>query len=129
MKAKKEGQAVGLDLAYVHYYDTPGANQWRHERGLTATRPTAEIQLEEKGFKGRCRVVEPCMFTLQGQQLPWVGVVPVVDILKLVPFGPVYKGMGSKVSQWCVYDILEPVQESMDLASQVQACFADQLRI
>ena len=41
----KQGQAGGesIELAFIHYYDSPAANDWRLSHGLDVKRPLGDI--------------------------------------------------------------------------------------
>ena len=103
------------DLAYIHYFDSPESNAWRKENGeKPMSRASLKIERDAIGFK--CPTVEPCYsYSKSGMKLPWVQVVPLEDVTRLVSFAPHFIRHSEVAEQWFVYDLL-PVSSAHEAA-------------
>ena len=107
-----------LHLAFIHYFDTPGANAWLIEHGSLTTRSEEDIMMEESQFLSRARVVAP---TFLSNNQPYLAVVPMSSIERLASFAPRYIGESMDCDSWYIYDVIQPLQSDLDLLDEVQA--------
>lgn len=97
---------VVKELVYVQYFASPESNAWRARHG---DKPQSQASLNDErnaiGFK--CPTVEPCfIYTKGGKKLPWVQVVPLEDVTRMVSFAPHFIRNSETAEKWFVYDLL-----------------------
>ena len=109
-----------LDLAFIHYFQTPGANAWLLDHGSLEARPTSVVEHGERTFLKRARIVAPAFITPTQAKY---GVVFMSDIARLASFAPRYIGDSNVPESWYIYDIIQPLQEDLDLIDRVAEHF------
>ena len=89
----------------------------------------ASLQRERDKIGFKCPVVEPCFGYLKAKKVPWVQVVDLQYVSRLVSFAPRFTSNQSIVSSWYVYDILpvSAVYQSAKMVDIVSNHFKGQL--
>ena len=118
------GVPVVLELAFVHYFASPEANEWRANHGTKAQSEASQMRQAAEQKKG-CEIVEACfVYTKSRQPKPWLAVVYASDVVRLVSFAPCFRGKSNEYSQFYVYNsLLEPSQLSLQCLEFVRDHF------
>ena len=124
MALQKGKQWTRPPLAFIRYYDSHVANDWRRHNGDKAqSAASKDRQLKES--KNGCAMLEACHTYGKGlAKFPWVAVIEVQDIGRVVSFGPIFQGMGPGVEMFYLYDaMLQPSALSAMCVAKVKSVF------
>lgn len=95
-----------LDLVFLHYYDMPGGNAHRRVHKKVVHRLAEDIEKERS--ETRCLLVVPAYIYTGNRKEPFVGVVPITDVSRLVALAPRFEAKAMDCSSWFVYDLVMP---------------------